>query len=137
MPEATTSTESEKAAVPAVPSVAETVSKLDDKEKKETEAVKGEDEIKKIEEKSDVEKHLDKHGWAIQYHPKLPYSYKLTKYGEIYTTVERLGRPKEKINIKKSVRQKYATVKRVLPLFLRFTRETSLPLGKRRIVACM
>lgn len=147
MPEASTTTAAEaaasKAEVPAAPTVAEIVAKLDDKQeskKKEEEKVEDGpvDETKPQSglEKSDVEKHLDEHGWAIHHHPTLPYSYKLTRHGKIYTVVQRLGPTQERINIRRSVQKKWASLKRLLPLFIRFTKETSLPLGKRRIMLC-
>ena len=75
--------------------------------------------------------------FEIRYHPKLPYTYEVKKYGEIYTVVERLGRPKEsKGSFIKGLKQRYRNYRTLWPLFFRFSRETIGPLGKRRILCC-
>ena len=75
--------------------------------------------------------------FEIRYHPKLPYTYEVKKYGEIYSVVERLGRPKEsRGSFIKGLKQRYRNYRTLWPLFFRFSRETIGPLGKRRILCC-
>lgn len=72
----------------------------------------------------------------IRYNKKLPYKYEVSRIGELYTVVNRLGKVKEETSMKKSLQKKWAFYRKILPLLLRYVKETILPLGKRRLIIC-
>ena len=72
----------------------------------------------------------------VRFHPKFPYAYDVTKYGSLYTIVERLGPMEEKKKLMNRLREKYESYRHLLPLLLRYMKETLLPLGKVRLAIC-
>lgn len=74
----------------------------------------------------------------IRYHPKLPYAYKVTQYNELYTIVERLGIIPEFAGVgrRERLHKLLATYRRLLPLYLKFTKETTMALDKAKMIAC-